>query len=412
MAPVLQASSASQIPHFSPAELSYLYTSLALPDGSIRPDGRSPTQFRPLTAETGILPGASGSARIGFADGTQAIVGIKAEVEKTVLPSDTLDLRQLHLQDQANYAGGDDADGGRERSSATAGQSSWVQMSIEIPGFRDDDALPVFLSEMMRESLVGSAATATGGSDSESRGKFAGLKGRLVINRRWHWRLYLDILLLSPPLSYPLPLLSLTTHLALLSTRLPKLKSKKEEDPLFDDDWNAAEYLYPRPSPAYDSRMGREGPSHQLVRPPVTLLIISAGDNIIFDPSREEIAVADSVLAISIGRENEDPKANDAKLKLLSIRTIDPPSRLTQPGVPDSENATTLAASTSTTADEVGSQNPSSTAMGSGEEVPGVWRPRRGGVKRSLISRMVKMVLEKGGVGEEVMEGLEGVEVG
>ena len=47
-----------------------------------------------------------------------------------------------------------------------------------------------------------------------------------------------------------------------------------------------------------------------------------------------------------------------------------------------------------------------------GDEVLGVWRPRRGGVKRSVISRMVKMVLEKGGVGEEVMEGLEGVEIG
>lgn len=33
-------------------------------------------------------------------------------------------------------------------------------------------------------------------------------------------------------------------------------------------------------------------------------------------------------------------------------------------------------------------------------------------MKRSLISRMVKMVLEKGGVGDEVMEGLESVEVG
>lgn len=234
---------------------------------------------------------------------------------------------------------------------------------------------------------------------------------------------HLQILLLSPPLSYPLPLLSLTTHLALLSTRLPKLKSKNEEDPLFDDDWNAAEYLYPRPKarPAYDSRIGREPPgfpppSQKLVRPPVTLLIISAGDNIIFDPSREEIAVADAVLAVSIGREDENSNANHAKLKLLSIRTIDPPSRLTQPGVPDSENATALGATslgapTSTTADEVGSLTPSSTAMSSGEEVPGVWRPRRGGVKRSLISRMVKMVLEKGGVGEEVMDGLEGVEV-
>jgi exosome complex component RRP42 len=45
------------------------------------------------------------------------------------------------------------------------------------------------------------------------------------------------------------------------------------------------------------------------------------------------------------------------------------------------------------------------------EEVSRVWRPRRGGIKRSVIARMVKTVLGKGGVGEEVLEGLEGVEV-
>lgn len=44
--------------------------------------------------------------------------------------------------------------------------------------------------------------------------------------------------------------------------------------------------------------------------------------------------------------------------------------------------------------------------------MPGVWRPRRGGVKRRVIASIVKMVLKKGGVGEEVLEGLEGVEVG
>lgn len=48
---------------------------------------------------------------------------------------------------------------------------------------------------------------------------------------------------------------------------------------------------------------------------------------------------------------------------------------------------------------------------GGQEEVEGVWRPRRGGVKRSVIARMIKTVLSKGGVGEEVLEGLEGVEV-
>lgn len=181
-----QASSASQTPHLSPAELSYLYTSLSLPKTPIRPDGRSPTQFRPLTAESNILPGTNGSARIGFADGTQAIVGVKAEVERTTLAAETLDARALAQHGEIHVA--DDREG-REESAAVSGHGSWVQMAIEIPGFRDDDALPVFLAEMMRESLVGSVADG-GGGVGEMAG---GLKGRLVINKRWHWRLYIDV---------------------------------------------------------------------------------------------------------------------------------------------------------------------------------------------------------------------------
>lgn len=192
-------------------------------------------------------------------------------------------------------------------------------------------------------------------------------------------------------MSYPLPLLSLTTHLALLSTKLPKIKSRGEEDPFFDDDWAVAEYLYPRSSTAL-----KKSPS-QHVRPPVTLLVISVGDNVLFDPNREEIAVADAVLAISIARDEGEG------LKLLSIRTIDPPSRLTQPGIPNTENVNMMGA---TPAEElVLSQTTGE------EEVSGVWRPRRGGVKRNVVANMVKTVLKKGGVGEEVLEGLEGVEV-
>jgi exosome complex component RRP42 len=176
-----QASSASQTPHLSPAELSYLYTSLSLPKSPIRPDGRSPTQFRPLTAESNILPGTNGSARIGFADGTQAIVGVKAEVEKTVLSTDTLASSEV--------GEGEDS---TSTSAAASGHGSWVQMSIEIPGFRDDDALPVFLSEMMRESLVGSVADGVGDGNGDVT-MAGGLKGRLVINKRWHWRLYIDV---------------------------------------------------------------------------------------------------------------------------------------------------------------------------------------------------------------------------
>lgn len=105
----------------------------------------------------------------------------------------------------------------------------------------------------------------------------------------------------------------------------------------------------------------------------------------IFDPSREEIAVADAVLAISVTRDTEA-----GNLKLLSIRTIDPPSRLTQPAVPNSENVNMLGATPST--DDVAVLNP---ATGE-EEVPGVWRPRRGGLKRSVIAHMIKAVLKKG----------------
>lgn len=195
-------------------------------------------------------------------------------------------------------------------------------------------------------------------------------------------------------MSYPLPLLSLTTHLALLSTKLPKLKSQGEEDPFFDDDWAVAEYLYPR------SSTGLKQPGlAQYVRPPVTLLVISVGENVIFDPSREEIAVGDAVLAISVTRDD-----SSEGLKLLSIRTIDPPSRLTQPGIPNSENVNMLGAA-------VLSDDPAMNQSVGQEEVPGVWRPRRGGVNRSVIAGMIKTVLKKGGVGEEVLEGLEGVDV-
>lgn len=200
-------------------------------------------------------------------------------------------------------------------------------------------------------------------------------------------------------------MLSLTTHLALLSTKLPKLKSKGEEDPFFDDDWDVAEYIYPR---SHQKGTTSSGPTpSQHVRPPITLLVISAGDNIIFDPSREEIAVADTVLAVSVTRNSTSTNSDEARLKLLSIRTVDPPSRLTQPGVANAENVATLGSTAA--AEEASLLDPSTTGE---EDRPGVWRPRRGGVKRATIAKIVKMVIKKGGVGEEVLEGLEGVEVG
>jgi exosome complex component RRP42 len=206
--------------------------------------------------------------------------------------------------------------------------------------------------------------------------------------------------LISPPLSYPLPLLSLTTHLALLATRLPRLKSEGDEDPMFDDDWEAAPFLYPR----------QGGAAAAGSRPSITLLVVAVGDSILFDPSKEELAVADSALAVSlceVRRERGQSSMevdSGRELRLVAMRTIDPPSRLTPPGVPSTAN---LAASG--TADVPLQQKQQQTS----DEVPqeGVWKAPLGGTPFAVLDSIIQAVLEKGGVADEVLDGLEGVDL-
>lgn len=200
----------------------------------------------------------------------------------------------------------------------------------------------------------------------------------------------IQILLLSPPLSYPLPLLSLTTHLALLQTRLPAVISDTEDDPIFDDDWDAAVRLYP---------------ADMQIRPPITLLVMSAGSNVIFDATRQELAVADHVLAVSVAvQTSADTKSVESEtdhktkdLQVVAIRAVDPPSRLTNPGIPDSMNPIT------------GGTAPANRLEASimrETDDKSVWRPPRGGVSRKMIDQMVKLVTMRGGVGHEVLDAL------
>lgn len=132
--------------------------------------------------------------------------------------------------------------------------------------------------------------------------------------------------------------------------------------------------------------------------PPITLLVISVGENIFIDPSSEELAVADAVVGISVGKvssnnsdsENDDDLKGGGRLKLLAIRTIDPPSRLLgAAGGMDGRG---------------GEGEGGGGGGGQGEE--GVWKKRMGGMKRGLVGKMIKMVLEEG-VGGEVFKGLE-----
>jgi exosome complex component RRP42 len=202
-----------------------------------------------------------------------------------------------------------------------------------------------------------------------------------------------QILLLSPPLSYPLALLSMATHLALLTSRLPALKSEKDEDPLFDDDWDAAVFLYPTNKTSGAAHAPDD-------RPPVIVLAMAVGPNIIFDPCMEELAVADSVLAIACA----NATAPSTRARIVSLRTIDPPSHLTPPGVPNSMNSAT------------GGTVPASSAEALTQREllanSGVWTPPRGGMKRALISQVVDMVVQEGGVAQEVISALQTIEVG
>jgi exosome complex component RRP42 len=203
----------------------------------------------------------------------------------------------------------------------------------------------------------------------------------------------MQILLLSPPLSYPLALLSMTAHLALLTTHLPALKSEKDEDPLFDDDWDAAVPLYPK-------QAGTNKTAPQLGRPPVIILAMAVGSNIIFDPAKEELAVADAVLAVAC----TNSASSSTGARIVSIRTIDPPSHLTPPGVPNSMNSATGGTVPTSSADALTQRELLANS--------GVWTPPRGGMKRGLISQVTKMVVERGGVAEEVIAALAAIEVG
>ena len=185
----------------------------------------------------------------------------------------------------------------------------------------------------------------------------------------------------------------MTTHLALLTTHLPALKSEKDEDPLFDDDWDAAVPLYPK-------QTGANKTAPQLGKPPVIILAMAVGANVIFDPAKEELAVADAVLAVAC----TNSTASSTGARIVSIRTIDPPSHLTPPGVPNSMNSATGGTAPTSAADALTQRELLVTS--------GVWTPPRGGMKRNLISQVTKMVVENGGVAEEVIGALAAIEVG
>lgn len=77
-------------------------------------------------------------------------------------------MRLRRWEGEGENGGDEDVGGGN------VGEDSWVEVAIEQ---REDEAEAVFLAEMLREGLLADG----------------GLKGRLAIGRRWHWRLFVDV---------------------------------------------------------------------------------------------------------------------------------------------------------------------------------------------------------------------------
>lgn len=161
--------------NLSPAELSFLRSTLSQTPPIRLDHTKGSRDFRSMRAEYDVLPSANGSARIALEDGTEALVGVKAEVEHSQgqwrPPTDSKHALSIAAGERMVV----DEDESAENEGK--GKNSWVEMSVEIPGFRDDDALPVFLASMLTESLLASGA----------------LKDRLYINTRFHWKLYIDV---------------------------------------------------------------------------------------------------------------------------------------------------------------------------------------------------------------------------
>jgi exosome complex component RRP42 len=101
---------------------------------------------------------------------------VKAEVERTAQRAG-----EETIFTEGNFGGDEleDVEDGeaKEGGDMRRGDSSWVEMTVEIPGLRDDDSGTAFLAAMLSEALL-------------ADGEFV---KRLWINRRFHWKLYLDV---------------------------------------------------------------------------------------------------------------------------------------------------------------------------------------------------------------------------
>lgn len=213
----------------SPAEKDYLFKNLVQPS-PIRPDARRNTQFRPLEAKTDFLPSSNGLARIRSVDGLECIVSVKLRVEE-LLPQ-------------------------------------FIEVDVDVSGYRDDSNFVLNLKFNLTSLFSRNFPL-----------------DNLKLTKKYGFKLYVDCIVTCHTL-YPLSLISLTTYLALKTTRLPLLISSTDDDeiaelPTFSDDWDMATMIA------------------ENILPPIFIVIGVIGNNLLFDPSNAEEQVLESGIVLS-----------------------------------------------------------------------------------------------------------------
>ena len=423
-------------------------------------------------------------------DGAEVIVGVKLEVERTKSGS--------VFVANAGDGGGNghdrmDVDGATSTSTHTTttdrstpslkGRADWISVSLTLPGVRDDDTANVALEETLKEGLAASVhGPSSTTSPSSSPKQSYSLQNLLPINTRFHWRIYIDIVVISSGSSgsgasaggggggtdySPLPLISFGIYLALRDTRVPLLKSTGEEDPMFEDDWERAVELYPRDIQS-TTTAGTISDSHSslqpsILYPPLTLLLCAidpppshspvqssattstepeSQSTILLDPTRTELAVADAIIAVSLGilsspstdtPSTQSPTSKPKlSLSITSLRTLDPLSRDTFPGFPadvadpssaipslshhDPPTKATITTTPSKSKPSSTSATPNAKANVDDHQAGGIWRPKVGGVRRGLFGQIAGFLagsdgdVDGGGrnVIEDIVEKLDG----
>ncbi len=112
------------------------------------------------------------------------MVGVRAEVEKTDGTSQSRSKKPVGAKADDDYYHEDGID---EEDAVVEGDDAWVEVSVEMAGQRgashtaaEEEGAVVSLEQILREGLLADG----------------GLKGRLTLGGRWHWRLFIDVCLL------------------------------------------------------------------------------------------------------------------------------------------------------------------------------------------------------------------------